>query len=143
MPKLSFFIMKKFEFFETTADIGIIAYGRSLEELFENAALAMFAVMCNVNKVKPGERKEVKIKADGLESLLVQWLTSLLALRDIHGMMFSKFKVNIKNHELLGEAFGEETKEEHELEVEVKAVTYHELEIKKNDIWKARVILDI
>ena len=135
--------MKKFEYFETTADIGIIVYGENLEELFENAALAMFSVMCNVDRVKAENRKEVKVEAEDIESLLVQWLTSLLALRDIYGMMFSKFSVNINNFRLSGEAWGEETKDEHELKVEVKAVTYHNLEVRKNDIWKAKLILDI
>ncbi|RLF57540.1 MAG: archease [Thermoplasmata archaeon] len=135
----------KFEVFETTADVGIIAYGDTLDELFENSALGMFSLMCNINKVEPREKKSIKAEGDSLESLLVEWLTQLLALRDIYGMMFSKFKARVdkENIKVYGEAFGEETREEHEIEVEVKAVTYHMLEVSKNKVWKAKFILDI
>ncbi len=84
----------KFEFFDVTADIGVIAYGRNLNELFENAALAMFDVMCNVQKVSPREVRDVSLKSGDLLELLNGWLTELLAIRDIEGMMFGKFEVD-------------------------------------------------
>lgn len=135
--------MKKFEYFPTTADVGVCAYGRSMEEVFENAALGMFGVMCSPAKVRCEVEKEVSVEADNTEELLVKWLTALLGMRDIHGMMFSKFKVVVRGKYLRGTACGEETKEEHELASEVKAVTYHMIEVKKNKIWKARFILDV
>jgi len=136
---------KKFEHFEVTADVGIIAYGRNLNELFQNAATAMFEVMCSTKKVRCAERKEIIAKSEDLEGLLVEWLTNLLALKDIFGMMFGKFKVSIdeKKIELKGSACGEATKKEHKIKTEVKAVTHHLLEVKKNKIWKAKFVLDV
>ncbi len=134
-----------FEYFEVTADVGIYAYGKSLNELFENAALAMFSVMCNTARVKCKKEKKVEVKAGDLEGLLGEWLTALLGLRDIHGMMFCKFKVVIdeENLALNGSACGEATKKGHEIATEVKAATYHMMEIKKNKAWRARFILDV
>ncbi len=137
--------MKSYEYFETTADIGIIAYGKNLNELFENAAKAVFNLMCNLEKVSPKEKKEIVVEEEEIDLLLVAWLSSLLAYKDIYNMMFSKFRVEIKNkYRLVGEAYGEEASESHELRTEVKAVTYHNLEIKKkDDLWVARFIVDV
>lgn len=44
---------KKFEFFDVTADVGIRAYGKTLEDAFENAALAMFEVMTDTSRINP------------------------------------------------------------------------------------------
>jgi SHS2 domain-containing protein len=135
----------KYEYFDVTADVGIDAYGESLDELFENAALAMFGVMCNPARVRPLKKKMVRVSAGDLEGLLREWLTQLLGLKDIYGMMFSKFKVSVDEERLRakGEAWGEETRDLHEIKTEVKAVTYHMMEVKKNDAWHARFVLDV
>ncbi len=137
--------MKSFEYFETTADIGIIAYGKSLEEMFENAAKAVFNIMCDIERVNPKEKKVVEIQEEDIDLLLVAWLSTLLAYKDIYNMMFSKFKVKIEDkYRLYGELYGEEAKEEHVLKTEVKAITYHNLEIKKeNDLWIAKFVVDV
>lgn len=137
--------MKMFEYFGTTADIGIIAYGKSLEELFENAAKAVFNIMCNIEKVIPKEKKVIEISEEDIDLLFVAWLSSLLAYKDIYNMMFSKFNVKIENkYRLIGEVYGEEVKDYHELKTEVKAITYHNLEIgKREDLWVAKFVVDV
>ncbi len=140
--------MKRYEYFETTADIGVVAYGKDLSELFENCALAVFDIMCNVKKVSPKEVREINVEEEDLGDLLVSWLTELLAIKDIENMLFGKFEVKIdrKNGKyiLSGKAYGEKAKKEHEPETEVKAITYHRMEIKKEDsLWKAKFIVDI
>jgi len=138
--------MKEFEYFSVTADVGIIARGRSIEELFLNCAKAMFNVMVDITKVKPIKEVEVEASGVSLEELLLDYLTNLLALKDIHGMFFSEFEVRINERDLklTGKARGEETKPEHEVETEVKAVTYHKMKIeRKNDIWKATFVVDV
>ena len=140
--------MKKFEFIDiTTADVAFIAYGNSLNELFENAALAMFEVMINTKKVKKREKREINEKGIDLESLMFNWLNDLLYYYGAEGLVFSDFKVNInlKNYTLNAIAFGEEVDPLiHEVKIEVKAATYHLLKIwKEKNLWKARVILDI
>ncbi len=135
----------KYEYFDVTADVGVKAYGATLNEVFENAAIAVFQVMCDTTMVAPRKKKKVLVRADDLGGLLCEWLTQLLGLKDIYGMMFSRFKVHVDEEKIAldGEAWGEETREKHSIKTDVKAVTYHMMEVKKNDLWRGRFILDV
>jgi SHS2 domain-containing protein len=140
--------MKKFEFVDiTTADTAFIAYGKDLNELFANAALAMFEVMINTNQVKPKIKREIKVDGDDLVSLMFNWLNVLLIYVDGENLAFSKFDVEIdeKKFNLDAVCRGEKIdKKKHETRTAVKACTYHKLEVKEvDDYWKARVIVDI
>lgn len=139
--------MKRFEFVDiTTADVAFVAYGKDLNELFANGAIAMFEVMVDTKQIKPKVGKEVKIKGNDLQSLLFNWLNELLIYIDSENLAFSKFDVKVdgKNMKLEAKCFGEKIdKKRHETRTVVKAATYHKMEIKKNDYWKAQVILDI
>ncbi|MEM5814941.1 MAG: archease [Candidatus Aenigmatarchaeota archaeon] len=139
--------MKKFEFTDiTTGDVAFIAYGKDLNELFANAALAMFEVMIDTSKVEKMEKRTVECNGYDLESLLVNWLNTLLLYVDSENIAFSKFKVNIdeKKFSLKAICYGEKiNKNKHETRTGVKAATYHKMKIEKNDIWKAQVLLDI
>jgi SHS2 domain-containing protein len=93
--------MKKFEFVDiTTADVAFIAYGKNLNELFENAALAFFEVMINTKQVKPKKKIEVKVDGDDLESLMFNWLNALLVYVDGENLAFGKFDVKIDEKKL-------------------------------------------
>lgn len=142
--------MKKFEILEyPTADTGFIAYGKDLNELFENAALATYEIMVNTYKVEPKIKKEVEIEAIDLHQLMFKWINELLYFLDTEILVFSKFKVKIENVEekyfLKAEVYGEKVdREKHEIKTLVKACTYHKMRIeKKEDFWVAEVILDI
>jgi len=140
--------MKNFEFLDiTTADAAFAAYGKNLNELFANAALAMFEVMVNTKKIKPKVDREVEIEAKDLCGLLFEWLNNLLIFYGSENLAFSKFNVKTdeKNFRLKAKCFGEKIDpERHETKTEVKACTYHKMEIKKvNDKWRAQVIVDI
>ncbi len=140
--------MEKFKFVDiTTADVAFEAYGKDLNELFANSALAMFEVMVNTQQIEPKVERKVEVKANDLEGLLFEWLNELLFYYGSENLAFSKFEVEVDENELKLKAkcFGEEINpEKHETKTEVKAATYHNLEIKKDDNrWKARVILDI
>jgi len=140
--------MKNFEFLDiTTADAAFAAYGKNLNELFANAALAMFEVMVNTEQIKPRIEKEVEIEAKDLRGLLFEWLNNLLIFYGSENLAFSKFNVKTdeKNFRLKAKCFGEKIDpERHETKTEVKACTYHKMEIKKvNDKWRAQVIVDI
>jgi SHS2 domain-containing protein len=140
--------MKKFEFLDiTTADTAFAAYGKDLNELFANAALAMFEVMINTKKVKPEIKKEVEVEARDLRGLLFGWLNKLLVFYGSDNLAFSKFNVKIdeKKIKLKAECFGEIIDlNKHEVKTEVKACTYHKMEIKKvKGRWKVQVIVDI
>ncbi|GAI72503.1 unnamed protein product, partial [marine sediment metagenome] len=71
---------KKYKYIDHLSDIGIEFYGKKLEELFENAAVGMFSIMCDLKLVKPQEKRNIKIsqKDSCYEDLLVLWLERLL-----------------------------------------------------------------
>jgi SHS2 domain-containing protein len=139
--------MEKFKFVDiTSADVAFEAYGKDLNELFANAALAMFEVMINTKQVEPRIKKEIFVRGNDLQSLLFNWLNELLIFVDAENLAFSEFDVKIdeKNLELKAICKGEFiNRSKHETKTHVKACTYHEMEIRKNKIWKSRVILDI
>lgn len=145
---------KKFKYIEHLSDIGIEFYGDTMEEMFENAAAGMFSVMCDLKKVKPSEKRNIKIsgKDFNYEDLLILWLEKLLYQYEIENMLFSEFKVEKiakKNNKLRLEAeiFGEKIDlSRHKMSTAVKAPTYHTLGVKKDTVdnnWKGRVIFDV
>ncbi|AOL15801.1 archease [Sulfolobus sp. A20] len=128
--------MNPYEFFDHTADIGIRAYGNSLEEAFSNAALAVFEIMTDTTKVQPLEYREVFLNGYDLENLLYKWIEELLYYYDTELMLFSKFDIviNEENMVLQGKAWGERFNEaKHERRTLVKAMTYHEMSIQRSD----------
>ncbi|AAY79957.1 archease [Sulfolobus acidocaldarius] len=139
--------MTRFEFFDHTADIGIIAYGRSLEEAFESAALAVFEVMTDTSKIEYKVEVEIEEIGSDLENLLYRWIESLLVYYDSDLLLFGKFKVSIdlNNMTLKGKAYGEKfNPEKHERRTVVKAMTYHEMLISQNDgTYILRFVVDI
>jgi SHS2 domain-containing protein len=140
----------KFEFLEHTADVYIAAYGKNLEEAFENAALAMFEVMTDTRKVSPNEEDSVEVEAEDEYALLYSWLEALLVKFEVKGMLYSKFKIshleeNAEGFEIKATMWGEKfNAEKHAQKVAVKAVTYHRMEIiKEVDKVTLEFILDI
>ncbi len=134
-----------YETFEHEADIGIRGTGNTIEEAFQNAALALYSVMVNVSRVAQKEKKSISVSAPDKELLLVEWLNSLLSLSDIERMVFSRFEVSISNTDLAGSAWGEKLdKARHELGVEVKGATYHMLSITEQDNqYIAQCVVDV
>jgi SHS2 domain-containing protein len=141
---------KRFEFLEHTADAYIAAYGKDLAETFENAALAMFSVMTDVEKISPKVKDSIEIEAEDEYALLYSWLEALLIKFDTDGMLYSKFKISDLSRtpdgfRLRAEIWGEKyNAKKHTQRVGVKAVTYHRMEIIKNpDFVTLKFILDI
>jgi len=141
---------KRFEFLEHTADAYIAAYGKDIAEAFENAAVAMFEVMTDVEKVIARVEDKVEVAAEDEYALLYNWLEALLVKFEINQILYSKFKILRlkKTHEgfglkarIWGEPFNPE---KHSQKVGVKAVTYHRMEItKETDKVTLKFILDI
>ena len=140
-----------FKFLEgiATADVAIEATGKTTEEAFAEAAVAMFEVQTNTKKVKPKIQKEVNIQSEDKKSLLFDWLSKLIYLRDVEKMFFSKFNVKIKKldnrFKLVANVYGEKINaKKHGLRVEVKGVSYTQMKIEeKPKECKIRVILDV
>ena len=140
----------KFEFLDHTADVLIAAHGQTLEQAFENAALAMFEVMTNTTKIDTVQEETVEVEAEDEYALLYSWLEALLVKFEIKGMLFSKFKIERiqdtpDGYKLQASVWGEKfNAEKHPQKVAVKAVTYHRMEIiKEHDKITLEFILDI
>lgn len=118
-------------------DAFIEAYGLTLEEAFENAALAMFEVMTDTSKVASTMKRSVKIQSTDKQGLLYNWLEALLIKFETEGLLFSKFKIDDirktqQGYVLSAEIWGEEyAPQKHISKTAIKAVTYHMMEIKE------------
>ncbi|MBS1263826.1 MAG: Protein archease [Methanonatronarchaeales archaeon] len=139
-----------YEFLEHTADVKFRATGGSLEELFESAAEALVASMVDPSTVRPEVEVEVEVEGDDLTELLFLWLDEVVFLVSARTMLFHKFEVEEVEH-LDGahrarcRGLGEEADlDRHSFETEVKAVSYHGMEVEETDGgWEASVILDV
>jgi SHS2 domain-containing protein len=130
-------------------DAVIEAYGTTLEEAFENAAKGLSDTMIDLKTVRP--EKEIRIRAKGhdLYSLLFNWLDKVMLLLVADGIALSQFSIRIKQHNsgysLEGTTKGESLDlDRHHYKVEIKAVTYHEMEIKEEKgMITVRFLLDL
>ena len=141
--------MGKYRFLEDVAiaDSAFEAEGESLEELFEACAQATFEVMADTQTVKAKKKEEIELKSENLDELLFNWLAELIYLKDFKTTFFSKYEIKIEKpngYKLRASVWGEKIDaEKHKVKVDVKAVTYHHLEVKKTgNKWIAKVILD-
>ena len=141
---------RKFEFLEHTADVYVAAYGGTIREAFENAALALFEVMTDTTKVNLDFEYSLEVEAEDEYALLYNWLEALLVRFETTNTLFSKFEIlSLKENgdglKIQAKVWGEKfNAEKHTQKVAVKAVTYHRMEIiKEIDKVTLEFILDI
>jgi SHS2 domain-containing protein len=142
---------KRFEFLEHTADVYAAAYGKSLEEAFENAAAAMFETMTELEKIRPKIESSVEVESHDEQELLYNWLEALLVKFDVTGYLYSKFKITAierapRGLRLKARIWGEPfNSERHLSKVGIKAVTYHQMEIlnDRKGVVTVKFVLDI
>lgn len=135
-----------YETFEHTADVGIEARGDSLEELFASAAAGMLSLLIDPAGVRESERRRVRVEAGDLEGLLVDWLNELLVLLNADGFVPAAVIVTEVSEPgaLVAEVAGEPVDPaRHQFRMDVKAATYHQVQVRRNAEWRARVILDV
>ena len=141
---------EKFEFLEHTADVYIRARGKTMEEAYENAALAMFEVMTDTDKIAQMQEETLEVEAEDQYALLYSWLEALLVKFETENMIYSKFQVT--NWKETDESFKFKAKiwgekfdpKKHPQRVGVKAVTYHRMVIiRERDQVLLEFILDI
>jgi SHS2 domain-containing protein len=134
-----------FEIIDHTADIGIIAYGKDEKEVFATAAYAMFSLIAELDGVSDAICRRIEVSADDKEALLVAWLNELLYLFDVEHVIFNGFEViNLEEHRLRANAYGEKADPlRHKLKTQVKAATYHMLQLEKGNGFRAQIIFDV
>jgi SHS2 domain-containing protein len=138
--------MKRYEQFPHTADIGVRVYGKDLKELFANAAFAMFDIIADLEGMKVSAAKDIELKAANYEELLVAWLDELLYNFYTKWVIFSDFRIEeLDEHHIKAKALGRSVGEnKNRLKAEIKAATYHDLNIKKTaDGYEVEIIFDI
>jgi SHS2 domain-containing protein len=126
-------------------DAYIEAEGSSLEEAFENAAKGLIDTMLDIDKIEAKDKIRIEVEGYDLEELLYNWLEEILLKLSIERVALREFKVKIKDNRLEAEVYGEPLDlKKHNYKVEIKAVTYHLMEVKKEDSkYKVRFLLDL
>ena len=138
--------MKTYELIDHTADVGVKAYGKNISEAFENAAKGMFDIITDKSEIENIGQYNIELEAPDLEQLLVDWLSDLLFLNSAKNLVFGFFKVDLdeKKSKLSAKVFGEKFNiSKHKAGAEIKAVTYHMLEVKKKKPFHVQVLFDI
>ncbi len=134
------------EFIDHTADVGICVRAPTLEKLFTRAAWGMFSIITDMDTVRSTQITRVAIEANDSGSLLVQWLSELNYRHVTTHRLFSSFDIiSLGDHRLEAEIGGETIdRQRHTIHTEIKAVTFHELQLAHDDKdWKARIIFDV
>jgi len=133
------------EHFAHQADIGIRAIAESLNSAFEEAALALTAIVTEPNNVAKIESVKIECSAENNELLLVNWLNSVIYETAVRKMLFSRFEVRIENLKVSATIWGEKiNQQKHSPAVEPKAVTYNQLSVKnENGKWTVQCVIDV
>ncbi len=129
---------------DLTSDVMFEASGHDLKEAFENAAEAMFSLICKLELVSRKKYLEIEVQGGNKEELMISWLQELIGLVDTEDMFFSKFEIlEIGEKHLKAKIYGEEIRPELG-ETVVKAVTYYKFKFEKTPKgYVVRVSLDI
>jgi SHS2 domain-containing protein len=136
--------MKQYELIEHTADIGLKAFGKTISDAFKNAAIGMFDIITDQSSIDIIGQYNINLKADDQEQLLVDWLSDLLFLHSAKNLVFGKFDITVYGSSLTAQIFGEEFDDKkHQKGVEIKAVTYHMLEVHNKKPYHVQVLFDI
>lgn len=134
------------EHFSHQADIGVRGYGHCPAEAFNQAALAMIAVITDPRSIQPHETITLECRAPDLELLLVDWLNALIYEIATRHVLFCAFDVHINGHHLHATAWGETIDPvRHQPAVEIKGATFTELCVQAidTDRWLAQCVVDV
>lgn len=139
-----------FEQVEHTADLAYIVRGRSLEELFENAALGLTSFLVDPESVEAREETVIECQGADVEERLVAWLQEILYLEEVHHRLFRTFRVRFEGQTGIRGIGAGETLDpgRHALLTDIKAATYHDLRIVREErdggaLFTARIVLDL
>ncbi len=154
--------MERFRVLDISGDIGLRAFGKSIDEAFINTAIGMYSLITNLDAIKEKKTIELSIESNSPDGLLVSWLNELIFHFDAYGFVGKKINITEFTPSLTlpprggglggGEAYslkasvsGEDfDPERHESKLLIKAATYHKLKIEKvDDVWEIDVIFDI
>jgi len=135
----------RYEHFAHEADIGVRGVGGTCAEAFEQAALALTAIVTDPARVSPGERIELSCEAPDAELLLADWLNAIIYEMATRHMLFGRYQVTLAGGYLRGAAWGEPVDlARHRPAVEPKGATYTGLSVRHADgVWIAQCVVDV
>jgi|SRR3989344_5123310 len=133
----------KYEFLEHTADIKFKAYGKTLEEAFENTTLAISEYLSREEKISSKKGKTITIHGTDLENLLYNFLDEIIYLLDAENFLVAKAEVKILGNNLKATLYGDDSKNYKDLD-HIKSPTYAEMHVKKsNKGWEIQAVMDV
>jgi len=136
----------RWEHFFHVADVGVRGYGETMAQAFEQAAVALTAVITEPGSVRPRRAVDIACAAPDHEILLADWLNAVVFEMATRGMLFSRFEVAIDGLHLAARAHGESVDvSRHHPAAEVKGATLSELEVAQDadGSWHAQCIVDV
>ena len=136
--------VKKVDYFEHDADMGIIGRGTTVTQAFESAAKSTFGIMTNLSKVQAERSIQIAFNEADFEIALVIWLNLLLGHARSEGLIFGRFALQKTDNDWLGKAWGEAWRVGLIRGTEVKGATLTMLSVQKTDtLWEARCVVDV
>ena len=133
-----------YAYFEHGADMGIVGRGRNVEQAFEQAARAVFALMTGLDALRPRQSVAIAFEEADVELALVTWLNRLLGEARSRALVFGRFRLRRNGAHWSGTAAGEPWRAGLERGVEVKGATLTALAVTQQDgIWEARCVVDV
>ena len=139
-------VIPHWEHFEHDADIGIRGIAATLEQAFEQAAVAMTAVVTNPDLVADSKAVAIHCVAPDTELLLVSWINELVYEMAVQSLLFNRYQVVIDNGTLSATAFGVAVdRQKHQPAVEIKGATFTELHVyqQADGMWVAQCVVDV
>jgi len=137
---------KTYHLIDHTADFGIQVFGSDSKELFTNAALALFDVITEMDVLKGRHSFSITASGEDWSDLMINWLREILYLwngremlvKSVQILFLSENKISAKIY------FDAYKPDRHIIKTEIKAVTYHQIQVKSSPSgWKAQIIFDI
>jgi SHS2 domain-containing protein len=135
-----------YQIIDHTADLGMVVRGGSVRDLFANAAYAMVDIMVEANKHGRRHKRNIAVEGEDYPDLMVRWLGEILYLFDAEKEVVRDIEITDLGPNRLEAVLTLTSLEKgcHEIKMEMKAVTYHQISVeKKNGDWEARIIFDI
>lgn len=140
--------MERYKFLEHTADAKFQAFGRTMEEAFSNAALAIVSLMWDWRKVDKRIKQEVKVRGNDLKQLLCAFLEEIIYLLETKSFLLAaveNLKIEKGGSRFVLKAFfrGDDSLGKYKIYGDVKAITYNEMEIHQDGRFMVQVVVDI
>ena len=139
-------VIARWEHFPHEADVGVRGLGATLEEAFEQAALALTAVLTDLAAVNSRAMIRLSCEAPDIELLFADWLNALVYEMVTRNMLFSRFEVHLEGNRLSAKAWGEALDvARHRPAVEIKGATYTALKVAQQSGggWLAQCVVDV